>query len=319
MLISVIVPVYRAEKHLRRCVDSILSQTMGGFELLLVDDGSPDGSGAICDGYAAADSRVRVIHRENGGAAAARNTGLDEAKGDMIAFADSDDIVHPDYLRILYETCVACDADVAVCRYEAFSDEAGLDLGEAEAKLSDDSREAYWVGDRTGATVPWGKLYDRRLFEGLRYPEGRIGEDVFVTYRILFGCRKLVVVDTPLYFYFSNSEGVSRSDYFKRMPDILACFEEHEEYFKNSPWPEAYRLEVEKYAEAYSNAIWLLRGKRGSRQQAAEFRAELRNYLDAHKGMIPFEKRKDIYIAAYPAHELFIRGIGFLKQKINGE
>lgn len=317
MLISVIVPVYKAEAFIARCVDSILSQTLPEFEMILVDDGSPDGSGAICDEYARRDGRVRVIHRENGGAAAARNTGLDFASGDWIAFIDSDDIAHPDYLRFLHEAVVNNHADVAACRYKSFSDEYELTCGEAFYKLSPDTPESYWVGDRTGATVPWGKLYERSLFEGVRFPEGRIGEDEFVTYKILFGCRKLVVVDSPLYFYYSNSNGISRSDYFKRFPDILACFEEHEAFFKGSPWSEAYRLEVEKYAEAYSNAIWLLKdsGKK-NKDQLKELRATLRCYMDSHKGMIPFEKRKDIYIAAYPAHKLFIKGIGFLKQKL---
>lgn len=319
MLISVIVPVYKAEAFIVRCVESILSQTLPEYELILVDDGSPDSSGAICDEYVKKDGRIRVIHQENGGAAAARNAGLDSASGDWIAFIDSDDIAHPDYLRTLYDAVVDNHADVAACRYLSFSDELELTSYDATYMLSPDTPESYWVGDRTGATVPWGKLYDRCLFDETRFPVGRTGEDEFVTYKILFGCRKLVVVDAPLYYYYTNCEGVSRSDYFKRFPDILACFEEHEEFFKDSPWQDAYRLEVEKYAEAYSNAIWLLKDSREKDGKYLEdLRTTLKNYIRAHKGMIPFEKRKDIYIAAYPKHEIFIRGIGYLKQKANG-
>ena len=316
MLISVIVPVYKAETFLNRCVDSILSQTLPDFELILVDDGSPDNSGAICDDYAKADSRVQVIHQENGGAASARNAGLDRAKGEWIAFVDSDDWIDQDYFRLLYESAVEHHADVVACRYQLFSETNQINDIKITCRLSSDNVEDYWVGDRTGATVPWGKIFAQSLFDGYRFPVGRIGEDEFVIYKILFGCKKFALIDVPLYYYYYNQDGVSRSNYFNRFNDILACFEEHEQFFKDSPWQEAYRLEVEKYAEAYSNAIWLLkRTPKRDVTQLEDLRKTLRNYLKSHKGMIPFEKRKDIYIAAYPKHKLLIRGFGFLKQK----
>ena len=315
MLISVIVPVYKSEKYLDRCVDSILSQTLTDFELILVDDGSPDSSGKLCDECAERDGRIKVLHRKNGGAAAARNDGLDMVSGAWIAFIDSDDWVHPDYLRTLYEAAEQQHADLAACRYETVNDASRPDDSPISPSFSSENREEYWIGDRTGATVPWGKLYRSELFREIRYPDGRIGEDEFVTYRLLFGCEKLVVLDNVMYRYFVNQNSVSRSSYLNRLPDVLEAFRQHEEFFKNSPWQKAYRLEAEYYAAAWSDAIWITKKQRdeASRQKTAELRAELRHYLSTHKGLIPFERRKDIYISAYPGQKWLIRGFGFLK------
>ena len=121
-MISVIVPVYKAEKYIESCVQSILSQTYGNFELILVEDGSPDHSGEICDALAKTDTRIRVIHKENGGAATARNAGLDAAKGEYIAFIDGDDCVHPKYLEFLLRLQRETNADFAMCYYDFFTE-----------------------------------------------------------------------------------------------------------------------------------------------------------------------------------------------------
>ena len=320
MVISIITPVYKVEAYLSRCVDSILNQSFQDFELILVDDGSPDQSGLICDRFAEEDNRIRVIHQVNGGAAAARNAGLDAASGDWITFVDSDDWVHPDYLRLLFETACLNDADVSVCTYQTVSDQTGGFIIE-EARLSFDTKESYWIQDRTGATVPWGKLYRSELFRELRYPVGRTAEDEYVTYTILFACRRLAVLDNKLYFYFVNKDSVSRSDYLKRFPDALEAFRQHEEYFAHSPWQKAYRLESEYYASAWSEAIWLLKTRKDeeSRRMMKKLRRELKEYMRTHKRYIPLEKRKDIYISAYPEHEWLIRGFGFLKGKLKHE
>lgn len=321
MEISIITPVYKAEKYLRRCVDSILKQTYTDFELILVDDGSPDQSGAICDQYAEKDDRVRVIHQNNGGAAAARNTGLDAASGEWIAFIDSDDWVHPEYLWVLYETAVKQHSDLVVCRYQTVYDDTVVENSPAEPTLSSEDKEDFWLGDRTGAVVPWGKLYRRVLFDGIRYPVGRTAEDEYVTYKLLFGCEHLTVLDNILYRYYVNTGSVSRSDYLKRLPDALDAFKQHEAFFNNSPWKKVYRLEVEYYAAAWSDAIWITKKRKDkdSKQLTMKLRTELREYMKTHKQMIPFEKRKDIYISAYPSQEWFIRGFGFLKGKLKHE
>lgn len=318
MVISVVVPVYRVEAYLNRCVDSILAQTFTDFELILVDDGSPDNCGKICEEYAEKDSRIRVVHRQNGGLSAARNSGIDIARGEWITFIDSDDWIHPDYLRVLYDAVKKYGADVASGSYEAVREGDEVNDGAINPDITEENTEDFWVNNRTNATVAWGKLYRRSFFNELKYPVGRYHEDEYVTYRILFSREKIAVVDAPIYRYFYNESSISRMNYIKRLPDILEAFKQHEEFFKDSPWTNAYRLEVEKYAEAYSNAIWLLKNKKdeAAKRKTAELREELRQYMLTHKDKIPFEKRKDIYIAAYPNQEIFIRGFGFLKQKL---
>lgn len=318
MVISIVVPVYKVEAYLHRCVDSILAQSFTDFELILVDDGSPDNCGKICDEYAEKDKRIRVVHQKNGGLSAARNAGIDIAQGEWISFIDSDDWIHPDYLRVLYEAATEQGTDISAGSYETVNDDTKVSNDGIDPEITETTPEEFWVENRTNATVAWGKLYKRRFFDEVRYPVGKYHEDEYVTYKLLFGCEKIAVVHAPIYRYFYNSNSISRMSYIKRLPDILEVFAQHEEYFKNSPWQKAYRLEVEKYAEAYSNAIWMLKDLHDdeSKKNTQEMREILKKYLAEHKGMIPFEKRKDIYIAAYPGHECFIRGFGFLKQKI---
>lgn len=318
MTISVVVPVYKVEAYLSRCVDSILRQSFSDFELILVDDGSPDRCGEYCDAYEHKDSRVRVIHRENGGLSAARNSGIDVAQGQWITFIDSDDWIHPDYLRLIYDGVSSNGVKIAVGRYVQVSDDTQVDDSAVAAKAVLVEPEELWVSSRTNATVAWAKLYHRSLFDTVRFPVGKYHEDEYVTYKLLFGCQQVAFVDAPIYRYYYNNASISRLNYLKRLPDIQEAFSSHEAFFQGSPWTQAYRLEVEKYAESFSNAIWLLKKceDQESKAKTKELRAQLKDYLRQHKGMIPFEQRKDIYIAAYPGHEFFIRGLGFIKQKM---
>ena len=212
--ISVIVPVYKVEPYLNRCVDSILRQTYQDFELILVDDGSPDRCGEICDEYARQDSRVHVIHKENGGLSDARNAGIDwvEANSDSrwLIFADSDDWVHPELLTRLLDAATAFDLKISVCGYQETE-------GADPAVLPEDMRPCRWTPKQfymehfVNATVAWGKLYSRSCFRGIRYPVGKIHEDEFVTYRLLFAQKEIAVVPAPLYAYFINPKGIIRS------------------------------------------------------------------------------------------------------------
>ena len=318
MTISVVVPVYKVEAYLSRCVDSILRQSFSDFELILVDDGSPDRCGEYCDAYERRDSRVRVIHQENGGLSAARNSGIAIAQGQWITFIDSDDWIHPDYLRLLYDGVSSNGVKIAVGRYAQVSDNTQVDDSAVAAKAVLVEPEELWVSRRTNATVAWAKLYHKSLFDTVRFPVGKYHEDEYVTYKLLFGCQQVAFVDAPIYRYYYNNASISRLNYLKRLPDIQEAFGSHEAFFQGTPWKQAYRLEVEKYAEVLSNAIWLLKKHKDqqSKAQTKELRAQLKDYLRQHKGMILFEQRKDIYIAAYPGHEFFIRGLGFIKQKM---
>ena len=211
-MISVVVPVYKVEPYLRRCVDSVLHQTYRDFTLILVDDGSPDRCGEICDEYAKMDSRVHVIHRENGGLSAARNSGIDwvqeNSESQWITFIDSDDWVHPRYLELLLHAVETTGLSVAVGGFERTQREEGMTEVYALPEVNVCETEAFYCAEKVTATVAWGKLYCKEDFAEIRYPDGKIHEDEFTTYRILFRYETIAYVDCPLYYYYQNPRSI---------------------------------------------------------------------------------------------------------------
>ncbi|MBP3684236.1 MAG: glycosyltransferase family 2 protein [Oscillospiraceae bacterium] len=253
--ISVIVPVYKVEPFLRRCVDSILSQTYGDFELILVDDGSPDRCGEICDCYAQQDSRVHVIHQENGGLSAARNTGIDyvsaNSDSQWLSFVDSDDWVHPDFLKELLEAAEKNRCLVSACN---FYHTTGIPIPKNfERKVRYMQTDDYYCGE-FGNAIPaaCGKLYNRSLFEKLRYPVGKLHEDEFTTYRALYRAGTVAVVSAGLYAYFQNPNGITRSAWNPRRMDVLEAMEQQIAFAR------LYKKErmQKKVAEGYLYAVY---------------------------------------------------------------
>lgn len=216
--ISVIVPVYGVERFLPACVESLLAQSFSDFELILVDDGSPDGCGVLCDAYATQDSRVRVVHKKNGGLSSARNTGLAVAKGEFIAFVDADDLVAPNYLEQLYAALQHSDADMAICAVEDVQEDGSSfpipDRTGPTAVGTFDGKTllAEFFGDNsTYYTVAWNKLYRRKLWKTLRYPDGLIHEDDAVAHRLYAACKTVVCLDTALYYYRLRQGSICRN------------------------------------------------------------------------------------------------------------
>ena len=202
-LISVIVPVYRVEKYLDHCIRSITEQTYSNLEILLVDDGSTDGSGEICDRWAEKDSRIRVIHKQNAGAGAARNTALDAAGGDLIAFVDSDDYLHPNMYAHLY-SLMKDGVDIAECEIGITeTDELSMDDGTGAEILVCDTEEALrlHIQDEIFRQTPPNKLYRRACVGDIRFPEGNLIDDEFFTYRVLGNARKLAHSSACMYAY----------------------------------------------------------------------------------------------------------------------
>ena len=221
-MISVIVPVYKVEPYLRRCIDSILCQTYRDFELILVDDGSPDNCGAICDEYATKDSRVVVIHQENGGLSAARNAGIDASKGEYLSFVDSDDWIHPEMLQWLLRAIQSNHVPISVCGFqETDGRTVAIAATDFAAQMLD--TEQFFVSYNVNATIACGKLYARELFAGIRYPVGKIHEDEFTTYKILFTQEKIAFFPAQMYFYFRNYDGITKSTWkLDRMDSLEA-------------------------------------------------------------------------------------------------
>ena len=202
-LLSIIVPVYKVENYLPKCIDSILAQTFTDFELILVDDGSPDDCPALCDATAEKDARVRVIHQKNGGLSAARNAGLDAARGAWIGFVDSDDYIEPEMYEVLYQAVQSTGADLALCDY-AEVDEAGTPRPQMHVSLSGGALTGQELLKRAAGLMvqlAWNKLYRRAVFAQLRYPEGKLNEDLFLIPEVCLQIKKAVVVPKALYCY----------------------------------------------------------------------------------------------------------------------
>ena len=216
--ISVIVPIYNVEHWLAPCVDSLLAQDFTDYELILVDDGSPDRCPALCDAYAEKDERIRVIHKPNGGLSDARNSGIAVAKGTYIAFVDSDDLVAPDYLSCLYQAAQSSGADMAVCAIKDI-DEAGQSPAEPKITLpaatgvfsGTELMHCFFGHDSIYYTVAWNKLYRAELWKALRYPKGMLHEDDAVAHRLYAACKTVACIDKPLYFYRLRQGSIMRA------------------------------------------------------------------------------------------------------------
>ena len=232
--ISVIVPVYRVEKYLPACIDSILNQTFTDFELILVDDGSPDRCPEICDETAKRDARVRVIHQANAGLSAARNAGIEIAHGEWLGFVDSDDYIAPQFYEKLYQTAQRTDADCVMCSVQNV-DESGKLIDSALMRVADEVKTGREVlrkigrDDVTPYLTAWNKLYRRKLFNTLRYPAGRQNEDVFVFAELFCQVQRAVCVAEPLYFYRKRIGSIMNSVVTLRNLDemwaYVNCFE----------------------------------------------------------------------------------------------
>lgn len=233
--IGVVVPVYKVEPYLRRCVDSILGQTYPDFSLILVDDGSPDRSGEICDWYAGKDPRVRVIHQSNGGLSAARNTAIDllirEHTVQWITFIDSDDWVHPQMLELLFSGAREHQTAIASCGFAETTGEMPA-VAKEVCSFETWSAKDFYLQHFVNATIACAKLYHISCFDGVRYPAGKLHEDEFVTYRLLFSNRKLAVTFAPLYCYYINPQGITKSGWTARRLDAWEALDQQLDYFR---------------------------------------------------------------------------------------
>lgn len=227
--ISVIVPVYRVEQYLNSCIDSILTQTFTDFELILIDDGSPDRCGDICDKYQKTDSRVRVVHQENGGLSAARNAGMDIAVGRFITFIDSDDLIPKDYLNTLYMLCQEQPADIAVCGFTEFEHDT-----EAKEAIKKKDFFVHNLDGKNGCCVlyhgsvdmpinAWGKLYRATLISDLRFPEGRLHEDQAFVPIACYRAKRICLTGRNMYLYRIQPDSIIHKPFSaKRYDDLWA-------------------------------------------------------------------------------------------------
>lgn len=227
-LISVIVPVYKVEDYLYRCVESIVNQSYKNLEIILVDDGSPDKCPQMCDEWIKKDSRIKVIHKDNGGLSDARNAGLDIASGEYISFVDSDDWISKNYIEKLYHSIIANNADISECNvYYAYGEELSAYNNDSAFFYENNKSvmEAY-IRDYHIKTVVWNKLYSIDLLSSIRFEKGKLHEDEFFTYLVLSKVDRLAHINEYLYFYRQRSDsimGQSQSFAIHNLDSIEGC------------------------------------------------------------------------------------------------
>lgn len=254
-LVSVIIPVYNVEAYLRECIDSVIGQTYTNLEILLIDDGSPDGCGAICDEYALADPRIKVIHQQNGGLSAARNTGLDHACGEFICVIDSDDFIDANMIEILSDRLIRDNADLVICDIALCHNRS--DIWSCDSPLTDRTFTLEEFVEEYQAwqyIVAWNKLYRRSLFRELRYPAGYIHEDNATIHRILGECRTIATVPERLYFYRQRKGSITNSNLSIKHSDALTAFADQICYAYGNGWNKM----ADKTASDYVNKFFEL-------------------------------------------------------------
>ena len=253
--ISVIVTVYNTEKYLKKCLNSITTQTYPNLEIILVDDGSTDRCPAICDEYAEHDIRVKAIHKANGGVSDARNTGIKNATAPIISFVDSDDFLHPKYYEIMAKTMKYTDADVVACDYEiiepAFKMIPEVDnVPEIVAMSETESKDPYYIYDkRSRFIVPWNKLYDRSLFNDVEYPVGKIYEDEATTFKIMYKAKKIVYVKEQLCYHVERPDALTMQPFSENNFMMLDALESKMEFYRSHNQIHLYNLVYMTYKQ----------------------------------------------------------------------
>lgn len=244
-LISVIIPVYQVEPYVAYCIESVINQTYRNLEIILVDDGSVDKSGEICDLYAERDERIRVIHQGNRGLSEARNKGIEVSRGEYLSFIDGDDWVDKRFINVMYEISTKTGCDIVQCNFQKAVDE----------RLYEDDREGNYTvysseefSTATYTLLSWkcniacNKLYKASLFDGIRYPAGKIHEDEFTTYRLVWEAGRIAVTHTKLYFYRQRPDSIMGSDYSLKRLDAGEAFREREAFYLEKGEMEIFNL-----------------------------------------------------------------------------
>ena len=306
-MITIVVPVYKVEEYLNRCVDSILNQTYTDFELLLVDDGSPDNCGKICDEYAEKDSRIFVIHQKNGGLSDARNTGInwfyEQNRSDYITFVDSDDWLHPDYLKILLNGITENSVKISVCNYKRVTAETPHENYE-NIVYELTSPENFLVNHFWQYNYAWGKLYHKSIFDDVRYPIGKNFEDTFTTYKTLHKCKKIAYTELQLYYYLRNEQGITRSPWNPSELVVFDAMQEQMTFYRENGLQKAFEKEFELFVHHHAYQIVRLKENKKdlkkNKSKLKEIKKVLKKLLKENKDKFNVHNMTYSYEAAYP-------------------
>ncbi len=283
-LISVVLPVYKVEKYLSRCIDSVIGQSYENLEIILVDDGSPDKCGEICDNYAKIDNRIKVIHKANGGLSDARNAGIREAKGEFITFIDSDDYVEKNYVESLYSAICKDNSDISVGAHRAVY-ENGTVIAKTMDKrclLSSEQAIKSILYDDGVDLSAWGKLYRTSLFSDIEYPMGRLYEDAATTYKLIHKADKISVIPDVIYNYMIRENSIAAGKFSPKKMDLITSTEEMCEFCTEN-YPELEKAAKRRLVYAHLSTLSQLAQ---SREKFPKEQKILMDYIKKNGGEI---------------------------------
>ena len=311
-LISIIVPIYNVEQYLKRCVNSLINQTYRNLEIILVDDGSPDKCPQICDEYAAIDSRVKVLHKPNGGLSDARNKGLDIATGDYIMFVDSDDWIEINTCKDIITYIYTQNADVVVFGLNSVYD-TGKIVKTKKGLIGCVEKEEclkymiYRIMDGGVFNYVCNKIFSAQLFDGLRFPLGRLAEDQGFTYKLIHKANKIYVTDKPLYNYYQRSDSISSSRYYPRV-----IKDRHELWLDRLSFIKEFYPRLESYQVAQIMGISLvslikLSNSNENIELINELKMFVSQYISQEKYLATLDIRVWLHYYCYPLFWLYIR------------
>lgn len=293
-LISVILPIYNVAQFLPRCIESVCSQTYDNLEIILVDDGSPDDCGDICDKYAEKDNRIVVVHKQNGGLSDARNKGAEIANGEYITFIDSDDYVGIHYIETLVKAIEDGKASVSICDYNNVYDDMGMEREESICNIFSNKEcieKIYHPICHGMEFVAWGKLYKTSLFKNneILYPVGKIHEDTFTTYKLLYYAEKIVYVNYVGYFYRQRENSIMSSTFNMKNLSIVEATREACDFFSNNG--EKYLFDcavnshfktyISTFSEVLKNKNRIDEYKQVKNDLLFQYHEDIKHYLDS--------------------------------------
>lgn len=303
--ISVIVPVYRAEAYLADCIDSILNQTFSNLEIILVNDGSPDGSGAICDDYASREHRITVLHQENQGQAAARNHAMQLAKGEWICFVDSDDLIHPQMLQLLYDAAVEGNCGISMCQMlEAVELPESFLAPQQEQfdvlTMDEETLLALHDADRYPSWVACAKLIRRAYVEQHPFTIGRVYEDNAAVCHWVCKAGQLAMLPQQLYFYRGNPDSTTKKGFSLKRLDYLWALEEIISLYSQLGYLQLRQRFVDRYVDAATSSCWMLRQELNRPDVIGQIEQELKKLVDKYSLQLRKEQNVQLMEAMHP-------------------
>lgn len=242
-MVSVIIPIYNVEKYLSECIESVINQTYSDLEIILVNDGSTDNCRDICERYKRKDSRIKLVHKNNGGLSSARNAGIDVANGDYYTFIDSDDYIMSDMIEQLVYAIQSTDTDISICCKADDTSKFDKGIQKKIEVLTKEETLKCILTEKKILTSAWGKLYKNNLFNAIRYPNGKIYEDLGTTYKLVELSKKIAYVDAKKYYYRTNIESITKSNFTNRQLDYFIIAEELQKFVKQK-YPQYFRYAI---------------------------------------------------------------------------